>query len=170
MGTDKALISLDGRTLVEGAVQALASAGADPVVVVGGNRAAIEALGLEAVGDLWPGQGPLGGILTALQSVPTDLVAVLACDLTHASAIAVGSVVDALGSADVAVPVVDGEMQWMHAVWRRSALDTLRAAFLAGVRAPREAVGSLTVARFLGGDPRWFRDADRPEDLDGEGR
>ena len=69
MGTDKALITTDGITLVERAVDALTRAGADPVIVVGGNRAAIEALGLRYVDDQWPGEGPLGGIITALRSM-----------------------------------------------------------------------------------------------------
>lgn len=170
MGTDKALLTHGGCTLVEHAATALATAGADPVVVVGGNRAAIEPLGLDVVDDHWPGEGPLGGIITALRSLTTELVVVLACDLTDASAIAVGSVVEAVEGADVAVPVVDGRDQWLHGVWRRTALDTLSAAFEAGVRAPRHAVGSLVVARLLDGDPRWFRDADRPEDLPRAGR
>ena len=165
MGTDKALIAQDGRALVQHATDALASAGADPVVVVGGDRVAIEQLGLTMVDDLWPGEGPLGGIITALRSVGTDLVAVLSCDLTDASAIAVSSVVGALGTADVSVPVVDGRAQWMHAVWRRSTVETLSGAFAAGVRAPRDAVASLAVAQLLDGDPCWFHDADRPEDL-----
>jgi molybdopterin-guanine dinucleotide biosynthesis protein A len=167
MGTDKALIERDGITLVEGAVNALRSARADPVVVIGGNRPAIEALGLDVVDDQWPGEGPLGGIITALRSMETELVAVLSCDLTDASAIAVKSVEGALGTADVAVPVVEGTAQWMHAVWRRSVVDTLAGAFAAGIRAPREAVSSLAVAQLLDGDPCWFHDADRPEDLPG---
>ncbi|MEQ8841436.1 MAG: NTP transferase domain-containing protein [Acidimicrobiales bacterium] len=165
MGTDKSLITIDGVALVERAVSALTAAGADPVVVVGGDRAALERLGLTVVDDRWPGEGPLGGIITALSALDTELVAVLSCDLTDASASAVARVVGALGTADVAVPVVDGRTQWMHAVWRRSALPALRARFEAGVRAPRDAVDSLEVAEVLGGDPAWFHDADRPEDL-----
>jgi len=165
MGTDKALISTDGVTLVERAVGALAAAGAEPVIVVGGNRQAIEALDLTFIDDRWPGEGPLGGIITALQAIGTEFVAVLSCDLTDASSIAVTSVVGALGHADVAVPVVDGRTQWLHAVWRRSALDDLVTAFESGTRAPRDAVASLRVAQLLDGDPCWFHDADRPEDL-----
>lgn len=168
MGTDKALISRDGVTLVEGAVAALRAADADPVVVIGGDRAALEALHLDVVDDRWPGEGPLGGIITALRHVETDIVAVLSCDLTDASAIAVTSVVGALGTADVAVPVVGGRTQWMHAAWRRSALPVLTAAFEAGRRAPRDAVSALTVTELLDGDPCWFHDADRPEDLPGD--
>jgi len=165
MGTDKALISTDGITLVERAVGALTDAGAAPVIVVGGNRSAIETLNLSFVDDQWPGEGPLGGIITALEHLETDLVAILSCDLTDASPIAVTSVVGALGHADVAVPVIEGRMQWLHAVWRRSTLPELRKAFESGVRAPREALGSLRVAQLLDGDPCWFHDADRPEDL-----
>jgi len=170
MGTDKALISIDGITLVERAVGALRSAGADPVVVIGGNRPAIEALGLDAIDDIWPGEGPLGGIITALRTVTTELVAVLSCDLTDASAIAVRSVAGALGDADVSVPVVDGRAQWLHAVWRRHCLASLESAFDDGVRAPRDAVSSLRVAQLLDGDPCWYHDADRPEDLPGQQR
>jgi molybdopterin-guanine dinucleotide biosynthesis protein A len=165
MGTDKALITTDGMTLVEQAASALADAGAAPVVVVGGNQAAIEALGLPFAPDRWPGEGPLGGIITALRHVESDLVAVLSCDLTDASPIAVNSVVGALGTADVSVPVVDGRSQWLHAVWRRTALDTLEAAFASGIRAPKDAMSTLRVAQLLDGDPCWFHDADRPEDL-----
>lgn len=170
MGTDKALIEIDGRALVSTAVAALASAGAAPVVVVGGDRSALEALDLTCVDDRWPGEGPLGGIITALGSIDTDLVAVLSCDLTDASSIAVRSVVGALGDADVAVPVVDGHAEWLHAVWRRSAHATLESRFAAGVRAPRHAVDGLRVAQLLDGDPCWFHDADRPEDLPSDSR
>lgn len=165
MGTDKALIEIDGRALVTTAVAALTAAGASPVVVVGGDRPALEALGVTYVGDRWPGEGPLGGIITALTAMSTDLVAVLSCDLTDASSIAVRSVVGALGDADVAVPVVDGHAEWLHAVWRRSARPALESTFASGVRAPRHAVDGLRVAQLLDGDPCWFHDADRPEDL-----
>ncbi|GJM38524.1 MAG: putative molybdenum cofactor guanylyltransferase [Acidimicrobiales bacterium] len=170
MGTDKALIEVDGRTLVATAVAALAAAGASPVVVVGGNRSALEALDLTCVDDRWPGEGPLGGIITALDSMDTDLVAVLSCDLTDASSIAVRSVMGALGDADVAVPVVEGQAEWLHAIWRRAVLPTLESMFAAGVRAPRHAVERLRVAQLLDGDPCWFHDADRPEDLPSDSR
>jgi len=170
MGTDKALIELDGVALVKRAVDALTDAKADPVVVIGGDPNALTALGLHQVVDEWPGEGPLGGIITALESVPTDVVMVLSCDLTDASAIAVRSVVGALGDADVSVPVVEGRVQWLHAAWRRRVLPVLRSAFAEGVRAPRQATNTLKLAQLLDGDPCWFHDADRPEDLPGPRR
>lgn len=165
MGTDKALIEIDGSPLILRAVAALTDAGADPVVAVGGDRRALESLGLTYVADRWPGEGPLGGIITALHTAPTETIAVLSCDLTGAASVAVRSVAGALGDADVAVPVVDGQSEWLHAVWRRSALPALEAAFAEGIRAPRHATERLRVAQLLDGDPCWFHDADRPEDL-----
>lgn len=166
MGRDKALIPVAGTTLVEGSVAALRAAAATPVVVVGGDAEALRGLGLQVVPDLWPGEGPLGGIITALRAVDTDVVVVLSCDLTEASAVAVRSVVGSLGTADVAVPVVDGRAQWLHAAWRRhGALPALEREFARGERAPRGAVASLRVTQLLDGDPCWFHDADRPGDL-----
>lgn len=167
MGRDKALIEIEGVALARRAHDALLLAGADPVVVVGGNRDALAGLGLDPVDDDHPGEGPLGGIITALRAVPNDVVAVLSCDLTDASSIAVRSVVGALGDADVAVPVVDGRTQWLHGAWHRRTLPVLEAAFASGVRAPRHAVESLRLSRLLDGDPCWFHDADRPDDLPG---
>ena len=85
MGRPKALIEIDGRTLLDRAVGALTAAAIDPVIVVGGDQAAIEAAGHRFVPDEYPGEGPLGGIISALGAVDTDLVVVLACDLLAAS-------------------------------------------------------------------------------------
>ena len=65
MGRDKALIEIDGVAMVTIAVEALRAAGAADVWVVGGDRGAIEALGHRWVPDLHPGEGPLGGVITA---------------------------------------------------------------------------------------------------------
>lgn len=169
MGSDKALLPVGGRPMAQRAVAALVGAAAEPVVVVGGDARALAEEGLTTVADRWPGEGPLGGIITALGAIDRPLVAVLACDLVDPSSAAVAAVADALGDADVAVPVVEGREQWLHAVWRRATRPVLEAAFDRGERAPRRAVAGLRVARLVDGDPAWFRDADRPEDLPAPG-
>jgi molybdopterin-guanine dinucleotide biosynthesis protein A len=165
MGRDKAFIEIDGRTLLERAVSALDDAGLEPVIVVGGDTDAIARLGLTAVADRHPGEGPLGGVITALEAVSADTVMILSCDLTDASSIAVGAVIGALGDSDVAVPVLDGREQWLHTAWRRRALTTLEAAFDRGARSMRDGTEGLRVTRVLDGDPCWYSDADTPDDL-----
>ena len=167
MGTDKAFVEVDNLTLLQRATAALYDAGAASVVVVGGDAQRVNDLGLLYVEDEWPSQGPLGGIITALRSTSAETVAVLSCDLTRPSAVAITAVRHALGEADVSVPLLGGQAEWLHAVWRRNSLSALERSFANGERAPKRAVGKLQISWFADGDPRWFHDADYPRDLPG---
>ena len=171
MGADKALIAVGGVPMVLRAVNALRAAGADPVVVVSdGPR--LRGLGLSHVADRYPGEGPLGGIITALRAADAPLVMILSCDLTEPSPEAVAAVMDcaaAVERADVAVPVVGGRRQWLHAAWRPACLPALEAAFARGARGPSQAASDLAVATVPAPEGGWpsgaFHDADRPADL-----
>ena len=169
MGRDKALVEVAGAPLVARVAQALRGAGASPVFVVGGDRPRIEALDLEVVADRFPGEGPLGGVLTALRHAATPVVAVLATDLVAATPSAIRAVRDALGDHDVAVPVVGGRRHFHHAVWHRRAIDPLDAAFAAGERAIKRAVRDLRVVEVGGLDERLLADADTPQELPPDG-
>lgn len=165
MGTDKAFLEIDDLTLLQRVAAALYEAGAASVLVVGGDGQRVADLGMAYIEDAWPSEGPLGGIITALRGTSAETVAVLACDLTRPSAVAVKALRDDLGKADVSVPVCGGQPEWLHAVWRRSALVSLERSFADGIRAPKHAVGELNVSWFSDGDPAWFHDADYPADL-----
>jgi molybdopterin-guanine dinucleotide biosynthesis protein A len=140
------------------------------------------------VPDDEPGAGPLVGVVTALAvagsggatarregAAPVaarpsdDIVFVAACDLVDPSPAAIAATVRALAGSeagDVAVPLVDGRRQWVHAAWRRHARAPLAAAFEAGERAIHAAVaasGMRVVDVTL--DARAVADADAPADL-----
>lgn len=165
MGRDKALVEVEGTALARRVAEALAAAGLDRVVAVGGDLTALEAIGLEAVADAHPGEGPLGGILTALAATDAAVTVVLACDLPAADPVAVRAVVDALGGADVAAPWLDGRHELLHAAYARSAMTPLQAAFAAGERAPHRAVAGLDLVSVTGLPPAALRDADTPDQL-----
>jgi molybdopterin-guanine dinucleotide biosynthesis protein A/rhodanese-related sulfurtransferase len=168
MGEDKALSVVAGRPLVTVVSGALRGAGADPVLAVGGDAAALARLGLVAVPDDHPGVGPLGGVLTALRHAPGELVAVLACDLPAADAESVSCVVAALAGAedaDCAVPVVDGRPEPLFAVWRRRARPRLLAAFDSGERSVRRVVESLDRVAVAGVPAAALADVDDPAEL-----
>ena len=190
MGTDKAFIEVGGVPMVVRAVQALRAAGAAPTLVVGGDRDRLDALGLDTVEDRYPGEGPLGGVITALGALDShdgaldsrggalDAVVTLPCDVVSPDAAAVRRVLDGLAAAagdaaagsaavDLVVPVGGGVPQWAHAAWRRGCLLPLAEAFERGVRAPREAARLLRSVEVEVPGEGWFRDADRPEDLPG---
>lgn len=169
MGRDKALVPVAGRPLALVAASALRGAGASRVVAIGG-QPALEGHGLPVIGDLHPGEGPLGGVITALRSLDAAIVAVLTCDLPsvtpHEVACLVASL-DAEPRAAVAVAVQEGgRRQYLTAAYRvDAALGPLGAAFTAGERAVRRAAADLATVEVDGLDPHRLADVDTPAEL-----
>lgn len=170
MGRDKALIPVEGTPLVVRVARALRAAGAREVVAVGRHPGWLAEHGLVAVPDARPGQGPAGGVATALGVCHHEIVVVAGCDLVAPSPDAMAATVAALAShpgAAVAVPRTGGWLQWMHAAWRLAAAPALDAALDAGERAVGSVVeaAGLTVVEVEGVDPAALADADTPDDL-----
>lgn len=170
MGTDKAFIEVRGRPLVAAAAEALAAAGAEPVIVVGGDVDRLAALGLNRIDDPHPGHGPAQAIAGALAHLaPAEMVAILACDLLAPTSRAISALLAALTDASgaaIAVPVVDGQQQWLHAVWRREVgLGQLQAAWARGERSIRNSLDPQLVVEVEGIDAEMLADADTPADL-----
>ena len=170
MGADKAFVEVDGRPMVMVAVDALVGGGALAVQVIGGDIDRLVASGLEAVPDRWPGEGPLGGVIQAIEwarDLPVDHVMVLACDLPRASSVTVRALVErASGSPDsILVPVVVGQAQWLHACWSTKVLGALQEAFGGGERAPHRALEGLSVLEVVGLEANSLVDANCPSDV-----
>ena len=165
MGQDKAFIEVEGETLAGRARRALLEAGAGRVISVGGDEERLRAHGFDTCTDAYPGEGPLGGLLTALAAADLDPVMVLACDLPHVDAGTVRTVVDRLGSAMIAVPRFGGRLQVLHAAYRRDVLDTLNARFLAGERSITSAIAGLDLVVMDDIAAHSLRDVDVPGQL-----
>ena len=171
MGRDKALITVSGSRPLAGLVRdALVLSGATDVFSVGGDAEALNSLGVRSVPDRFPGEGPLGGIITALNESAEDLVVVLACDTPEITADVPDALVRAIAadpSADVAVITIEGRRHPLNAVWRRDrCLAVLEDLFVQGERAPRVALSALNVLDVTDIDPGLVDDVDSPEDLD----
>jgi len=165
MGRDKALIEIDGLAMTQRVADALADAGCAPVVAVGGDRVRLTALGLEVITDRWPGEGPLGGIITALSATGTA-TCVVACDLPWVSSVALRRLLEvatSAGNADV-VAASTGRLEPLCAVWLPSAAVLLADAFDAGERAVGRAMEALRVET-LDVDAGDLRNVNTPADL-----
>lgn len=79
-GKNKALQLLDGKRLIERAVETLRPF-CDPVLVIVNDISPYMDLGFTLVRDVMPHQGPLGGIYTALMFAACDWVFVKAADM-----------------------------------------------------------------------------------------
>jgi molybdenum cofactor guanylyltransferase len=148
MGTDKALIEIDGIPMARRVAGALADAGCTTTYAVGGDSTALRRLGFVTLSDQFPGEGPLGGIVTALHLAvaPTDVVVVAACDMPRLDGATLLRLIAELGVADVAMAHSD-RLEPLCSCWRASALEHLRSEFEHGVRAVRDAVAKLVVAQ-----------------------
>jgi molybdenum cofactor guanylyltransferase len=141
MGTDKSLldVDLDGEPMGARVLVAAILSGASEVLAIGGNEQELTAQGWSYVADSWPGEGPLGGLITALEQSSWPTVVLLACDHPDVDPDELRSMVDALGANDdveAAIPVLEGHPYVTHSVWRKQCIGTLRSAFETGERAP----------------------------------
>lgn len=137
MGTDKALLRVDGVAMARRVADALVAGGCVEVAAVGGDGEGLAALGLCVVPDVWPGEGPLGGVVAALRQWPdADAVVVVACDLPRLTGRTVAALATALvANPDAAAAVgVTDRRQPMCSAWRPSAAVHLGDALERGER------------------------------------
>jgi molybdenum cofactor guanylyltransferase len=166
-GHDKALVEFDGEPLIARLVRILRLATAAPVRIVG-DAAKYSQIGAECIADRWPGEGPLGGIITALEAsdpaaTPDSWSLIIGCDmpfltsewLQHVAERAVAS------RAEVVVPESNYGLEPLCACWRATAAPALSDAFDGGVRRVTEAMKQLSMEVLDAADWKRFDNFDR---------
>jgi molybdopterin-guanine dinucleotide biosynthesis protein A len=180
MGQTKALVEVDGTPMARRVADALEGGGCERVVVVGGRARELASLALPIVPDDHPGEGPLGGVLTALRLLPVPLpdhqpdysadagsaVFVAPCDLPDLAPAAVRAMIECAGldgSADVFV-ARGARLEPALAIWRSAASDRVRAAFDGGDRTLHRAMMLLDVVEVTVHEAM-LRNVNTPRDL-----
>jgi len=172
MGRDKALVEVDGLPMASRVAAALTAAGCRPVVAVGGDAAVHTRLGLASVADRWPGEGPLGAIVTALgalDGLEADAAVVASCDLPWLDRATVDALVARFVAADGSVDAVvahSDRLEPLCAVWARHAHQPLERLVLEGERAVHRALASLRVVT-VQVDAAVVANVNSPSDLPG---
>ena len=159
MGRDKARLPFGGGDLVSAVAAAVATA-AGNVTLVGHPE-------LPSIPDRYPGGGPLGGILTALDHTTADWNLILACDMPEVSAdFLTGLLAQATRSpADVLLPYgPHGLPEPLCAVYRRRAGNVMEAHFARGVRRVTDAFAGLEVEPLVVAEVLYFQNVNTPED------
>lgn len=106
MGTDKSLMHFNGHVRAVAAVATLLDSGVAEAVCLGGDRHALEALGLVVVPDGLPGAGPLAAVATGLawaQRRGHASLLVIACDMPNLTAPLLASLAASLGDNECCV-------------------------------------------------------------------
>jgi molybdenum cofactor guanylyltransferase len=166
MGRPKAFVEVDGVAMARRVADTLLLAGCEPVVAIGGDAAPLALLGLATVADGFPGEGPLGAVITALEHASGSPVLVAACDLPWLDVETVSAVMAAgrVASPPDVVVATTGRLEPMLSLWSPTALHHLRARFVAGERAVHAALDGLSVVTVPVAATA-LRNVNRPDDL-----
>ena len=147
-GLDKARVELGGRPMLLRMVE-LVSAVAKSTQIVA-MKGKYGEFGVSVVADCWPGEGPLGGIITALEASAKNgekskWNLIISCDMPFLTA-------EWLSFLTKRAQESDSDVVWPHsasgpeplcACWRTQAVNTLRPAFGQGVRKVMDGVKQL---------------------------
>jgi len=146
MGTDKATYEIDGISMAQRVADAASKAGATEIMFIGGTSARAKKFSGIWKKDLYPGEGPLGGVITALKSASHDAVVVLSCDMPFVTDSVISSLVRALPDAQATVGRTD-RLNWLCAAWsKQECLKTLESVWKRNERAVHRAAVLLDVA------------------------
>jgi molybdopterin-guanine dinucleotide biosynthesis protein A len=153
-GSDKALIQLARKTMLQRSVDLLSTA-CDPVKIVAATGR-YENPPAPQVADRWPGQGPLGGILTALQDaagsqqpgssvLPSPFVLIISCDMPFLTPDWLNFLCLRAQNSQAHVIVAESEngLEPLCACWRVDSAADIQSAFDSGVRKVTEAMKRL---------------------------
>jgi molybdenum cofactor guanylyltransferase len=175
-GGDKAAALLGDRTLLQRVCDRAASQVNRLVVNRNSGSASLASGEYEVLPDGWPGEGPLGGILAALEyalSHGFTHVASFPCDAPFLPADLVNRLREQLiaAKADYCIARCGEQEHRAFALWDVTCAALLKSAFLEGLRSLRDVSGVLTktVADFPSGpesavgDP--FLNINTPDDL-----
>jgi molybdopterin-guanine dinucleotide biosynthesis protein A len=165
MGRDKARLPFRGELLAGFVARTVAEAAGSAVLV--GNPAAYSEFAYPVIADRYPGEGPLGGILTALRHTASDWNLAVACDMPGLSPQFLEQILDAAEQADpdALVPVgTSGIPEPLCAVYHRRSLERLELAFGGGERKVMAALGHIQTMRLPVGEWAVFQNVNTPED------
>jgi molybdenum cofactor guanylyltransferase len=166
MGRNKALLPYHGSTLVQSVAEIVHTVTGDVSLVGRPGRDGL--LGYSVVPDIYPGEGPLGGILTALQHSRADWNLIVACDMPELNVEFFRRLLDAAESSDcdALVPVSpSGLLEPLCAAYHRNSRQLLYQAFARGVRQIATALGEVRMTTWrVPEELSCFQNVNTPED------
>jgi len=124
-GRDKSALIVEGRTILERQIEALAPlTGIPGDIMIVGSTAHPSVPGTRAIADRVPDSGPLGGLHAALSDAQHGTVILLACDMPFVTAAFLAHLVGlAAEDVDAVVPQTERGYHPLCAVYRRTAVD-----------------------------------------------
>jgi molybdopterin-guanine dinucleotide biosynthesis protein A len=149
-GQDKALARIGDEALLARLCSVMR--GVTPSVMIIGSREKYAAFGAKCIPDRWPGEGPLGGIITALLTAAGtgeggEWNIIVGCDMPFLTSDWLTYLVQRAqaSEAEVVAPRSAHGLEPLCACWRASSVEKLQRAFEGGTRKVTEAMKHLAM-------------------------
>lgn len=132
MGTNKALLRIDGTTIIERVISTLTSA-FDDVIIIANDPAPYSFPGIRVYPDIHIGAGSLGGLYTALVTSRSDHTFVTACDMPFLDIDCIKRLLSIpMGGFDAIVPFIGGRAHPMHGLYSKRSAGKIEAMIKGG--------------------------------------
>lgn len=118
MGTDKGLLKVEGKRIVERIIMALESEVDEIIIISNGNN--YDYLGYKIYDDLIKDCGPMGGIYTALSHSSAPKSFVVSCDMPFVSKELVNFIIENSDDCEIAIPLNGKMLEPLCAVYDTS--------------------------------------------------
>jgi len=131
MGTDKALLKLGERTLLERCLAKLTESFSE--VLISGNQTTVhQSSGIRNIRDIYAECGPLGGIHSAIWNARHQLVFVVACDMPFWEKELALFLIGQSEGFDAVVPMPNGKAEPLLAVYTKNCLSSIETNLING--------------------------------------
>ena len=166
MGSDKSEIMVQGKTIIEIIIDALTEANANEILIIGGSKN-YEHLSskIRNCDDLYPQEGPLGGLITGLSNARYPIAMVIACDYLSVTAETILECLSNLSSKDMISPIYKGKEQFLFSAVQVKALSAFQQEFNAGTRSMHEAIRGLQYGIYQSTFEENLRSVNTPSEL-----
>ena len=121
MGTNKALLQIGGKTLIQIFVDLLDSLFME-VVISSNEPQLFQFINKKLIKDLTPGRGPLGGIHSTLQSTKNEKNFLISCDMPFINKEIINYKCDYKSDKMIILPKADGRIQPLCGIYSKKAL------------------------------------------------
>lgn len=127
MGTNKALLDLNGKKVIERIIEELKPI-VNNMIIVTNSFEEYEFLQLPMVEDRWKGMGPLAGIHAGLAASKTERNLIVACDMPFVSPRLGTLLLKELSEYQAVVPEIEGQLHPLFAAYRKDIQEEIEGA------------------------------------------
>ena len=164
MGRDKAMLDYNGKTSVEHVAELMRKQGIEPHISV---RSEQPNNILPQISDSFLNLGPMGAILSALQTDPSSAWFVVACDLPLLDEETISQIVNGRSPRSVATAFLNqktGFAEPLITIWEPKAYQRLLSFLALGYSCPRKVLINSDTKLIEPGDPKRLMNVNTPED------